>query len=323
MDKFDRMQMLHRIFSDRRRPVSVRELAQRLECTEKTIRRAIEFLRDFFNAPLEYSSQEKGWRYVQSDDQFQLPGLWMTGEELQSLILLLHVLEGFGNGLLNKELASVEQQIHRLLQARGISPNVFSERIKALPIANKLIPNQIFIDIGEALIKRHQLTIHYTSYSREKTVRAISPQNLVYYRENWYVDAWCHLRNDLRTFTLARITAIDKDPAKKPVAAKQIPKQQLHDYFATSYGLFAGKPTHVAKLRFAAAIAYEISQQQWHPTQIGGWDKNDYLLDVPYSDDRELVGDILKHMPHVVVEGPPSLRKAVVARLRGGLKLHE
>ena len=31
----------------------------------------------------------------------------------------------------------------------------------------------------------------------------LSPQRITYYRDNWYLEAWCHQRNDYRIFLLA------------------------------------------------------------------------------------------------------------------------
>ena len=47
MDKFDRLQMLHRIFKSRRRAVSAVEIAKQLECSTKTVTRSIEQMRVF------------------------------------------------------------------------------------------------------------------------------------------------------------------------------------------------------------------------------------------------------------------------------------
>ncbi|WP_232059093.1 HTH domain-containing protein [Kineobactrum salinum] len=46
MDKFDRFQLLHRQFRSHRHPIPIATLAARLECTEKTVKRAIESMRD-------------------------------------------------------------------------------------------------------------------------------------------------------------------------------------------------------------------------------------------------------------------------------------
>jgi len=64
--------------------------------------------------------------------------------------------------------------------------------------ASRTTPGKIFQQVGDALLQRRQLQIDYKSFSNQRSKRAISPQTLVYYRENWYLDAWCHLRNGLR-----------------------------------------------------------------------------------------------------------------------------
>ena len=318
MDKFDRIQQLHRLFSMHKRPVSLAKLAQRMECTERTVKRTIETMQNFLDAPIAYNRAERGWQYLESPEGlFELPGLWLTGEELQSLTLLLNVLENFGNGLLNRELGFIEKQINSLLQARNIEPGAFVEHIKVLPLGNRQLPEKTFQTVSEALFKRRRLSIHYQSYKRQITRRTLSPQTLVYYRENWYLDAWCHLREGLRTFSIARILKIER----LDTAARQIPGQQLQDYFAQSYGIFSGKATHTARLRFMPEIAREIALQQWHPQQCGEWDGDEYLLSVPYSGDAELIQDILRHSPHVYVEAPPALQEKVQDRLRDALAL--
>jgi predicted DNA-binding transcriptional regulator YafY len=320
MKTLDRLQQLHRLFKSHRRPIGLAKLAERMECSEKTVRRAIDDLRDYFDAPLEYFSEGNGWQYAtESGGHFELPGLWLTSTELQSLTLLLHVLENFGSGLLNQELATVEKEIHKLLTARGISPSAFVEHIKVLPLGNRHVPGKIFQQVGEALLRRQPVRIRYKSYSHQISDRNISPQTLVYYRENWYLDAWCHLRNDLRTFSLARIAAVEKTAEK----FAEIARDKLQEHFSESYGIFAGKGRHTARLRFYPEIAREIALQQWHPEQIGSWDSDNYLLSFPYSDPRELIGDIMRHLPNVVVEAPFSLRKAIYLRLQGAMELYK
>ena len=94
---------------------------------------------------------------------------------------------------------------------------------------------------------------------------------------------------------------------------------QLDAHFAQAYGIFAGEARHTAKLRFDAEISREIAQQQWHPQQVGEWDGRDYLLTLPYSNDQELIQDILRHCPNVYVEAPVALRKKVQSRLQDAL----
>ena len=317
MDKFDRIQQLHRIFKTRRLPVSKRVLAEELECSERNVQRLLETLK-IVDAPLDYDPSVKGWHYAEDPDNlFELPGLWLTSDELQSLSLLINLLENLGNGLLNNEIGVIEQEVNALLDARGISASAFADHIKVLPLAHRQLPGKLFNKISEGLLARKQLQIDYVSYKGEKTTRKISPQTLVHYRENWYLDAWCHLRKNLRTFSIARMAGVQI----LETSATVIDKTRLNNHFTASYGIFAGSAKNAAHLRFSPAIAREIASQQWHPQQVGEWDGNDYLLTILYSDDRELLQDLLRHTPHVYVEAPVKLRKKLQSRLQRGLEL--
>jgi len=105
MEKLDRIQRLHQLFATHRYPIKLRALAERLECSEKNARRLIDALQDFMRRPIEFDPVSKGWAYAgEQPEGWQLPGLWLTANELQSMATLLHVLDSFGNGLLNTEL---------------------------------------------------------------------------------------------------------------------------------------------------------------------------------------------------------------------------
>ncbi len=317
MQPFDRVQQLHQILTTHRRPVSVRTLCEHMECTDKTVKRTIDTLRDFCRAPLVYSSEEKGWYYdSKQGERFQLPGLWLTGNELLSLSALTSILEDLGDGVLHDELSAIKQSVDALLAARNIDPKVIASRVRVLPMAKRQQTSYQFTAIADALIQRKQINIRYTSYSGQNTQRTISPQTLVYYRDNWYLDAWCHKRKDLRTFSIPRIQHLNLLASK----ARTVNKKELGEHFQQSYGIFAGGSHSTAKLRFYGATARDIAAQHWHPEQQGKWQGDEYLLSFPYADDRELIQDILRHMPHVYVEAPVKLRKRVQIKLQEGLE---
>ncbi|WP_075187561.1 helix-turn-helix transcriptional regulator [Teredinibacter haidensis] len=319
MDKFDRFQQLHRIFKSHKRPVAITKISEKLECTEGNAKRLVHQLRDYWQAPLEYSGEQKGWYYnLKQGEKFELPGLWLTADELQSLIALLNVLRTMNQGLVSEELGVVEQSIEKLLAARGIAAAEFGQCIKYLPLAKRQTQPAIFNTVADALIHRKQLHMVYRDYKNRQTTRTLSPQTLVYYRENWQLDAWCHLRQGLRTFSISRIEVIEKRKGK----AKNIPQQQLSQHFASSYGIFAGKAKYAAKLRFYPEVAREIASQQWHPQQTGEWEGKNYLLTLPYSQDAELVMDILRYGNNVEVLEPTALRKRVRDKLAAALRFY-
>ena len=149
---------------------------------------------------------------------------------------------------------------------------------------------------------------HLSRKRGEVIERDVSPQRLVYYRDNWYLDAYCHLRDDLRSFSLDAIEAIEL--LDKP--ALNVPEKALADYFEQSYGIFNGPSRQVARLRFTAFRARWVARERWHPDQVSAVTSDGaYLLDVPYGEDWELLQDILKQGPDVEVIAPISLREKV------------
>jgi predicted DNA-binding transcriptional regulator YafY len=96
--------------------------------------------------------------------------------------------------------------------------------------------------------------------------------------------------------------------------AKEIAEAKLDEALVAGYGIFSGKATAWAKLRFTPERARWIAAEDWHPKQRAHFqDDGAYVLEFPYSDDRELIGDILRHGAEVEVLAPAALRKKVAA----------
>ncbi len=102
--------------------------------------------------------------------------------------------------------------------------------------------------------------------------------------------------------------------------AKAVPDRDLDEVLAAGYGIFSGRRTTWAKLRFTAERARWVSVEQWHPQQKGRFETDGtYVLEVPYSDSRELVMDVLRYGPDVEVVAPDALRGAVREQLAQAL----
>jgi predicted DNA-binding transcriptional regulator YafY len=165
-----------------------------------------------------------------------------------------------------------------------------------------------------------RMDIRYLARSSgQLSTRLISPQRLVRYRDNWYLDAWCHWRGALRSFSIDAIEDVQAtdDPAQ------EIAQAELDAYFGAAYGIFAGPAAQRAVLRFAASRARWVAAERWHPAQFGRWlDDGRYELVLPFGDPRELILDILRYGPQVEVLEPATLRAEVAARLRAAAALY-
>ena len=184
---------------------------------------------------------------------------------------------------------------------------------------NKTI--RYFQQVASALLQRQQLDmIYYTRSNGGQTSRTVSPQRLTHYRDNWYLDAWCHKREALRSFALECI----KKAAPIELAARDIAEAKLDEHFASSYGIFAGKANHIAVLHFTAERARWVADEQWHPQQQGKFlPDGRYELRIPYANETELIMDILKHGAAVEVIAPESLRQSIVKKLHEMQKIYE
>jgi len=107
VDKFDRIYKLHQILAARRTPIPIEEIKQRLECSIPSTYRLLRVLREFLNAPVVFDRERGGYIYRLDADTgpYELPGLWFSAQELQSLLVFERLLESLEPGLLTRSAA--------------------------------------------------------------------------------------------------------------------------------------------------------------------------------------------------------------------------
>ena len=323
MDKFDRIYQLHNILSDRRTPVSREELARRLDgCAESTVYRLIRVMKDYLHAPIEWHEDLHGYYYRRDADgsAYELPGLWFNARELQSLLVFDRLLESLEPGLLGEHLAPLTRRVTELLEHKRLGLNEAARRVRALGMAARPT-GEWFQVLASAMLQRRRLRLRYHARGRnEVSERMVCPQRLVHYRDNWYLDAWCHTRKGLRSFAVDRV----KHATELKEAAQNVPDGDLDEHFASAYGIFSGKANKTAVLRFSAERARWVANERWHPKQVGQFlTDGRYELRIPYRDDRELLMDVMKHGPEVEVVAPDTLRKAVAEQLKSEFARYE
>jgi predicted DNA-binding transcriptional regulator YafY len=315
MSKTERLYHLHNILNQRRTPISRQDLMERLECSQATLYRLVAELRDYLGAPLEQDADNRGFYYDRSYTQpFELPGIWISPAELQALLTARQVLGNVQPGLLEGELESLQGRISALLQTKGVEAEQGQSRIHIQSIAGRPVPGHLFQDVMAALIGRQQLHISYHGRRRnDVSERDISPQRLTQYRNSWYLDAWCHKAEGLRSFALERITS----QTLLGEETRELREQELADHFDRAYGIFSGPAVNTACLKFTAEMSRWVAEEQWHPDQKGYFDgQGSWVLEVPFSSARELIMDIMRYGSEVVVESPGFLREAVAKSAR-------
>ena len=319
MDRFDRIYRLHRIIRSARHPVPRKTLEEKLECSRATVNRAIEDLRDLLWAPLRYDRARNGYYYDEKHGghPYELPGLWFNASELYALLAAQRLLAGVEPGLLDSFIAPLRKRIEHILANERLSQGDLVRRVRILSMAARATPSDSFAAVAGALMRRRRLAFVYHGRERDAaTCRTVSPQRLVHYRDNWYLDAWCHTRRGLRTFSLDRIRG-SRDTGE---AVAEVDDERMDHHFAGAYGILSGAPRNTAVLSFTPERARWVAEERWHRDQRAVFrEDGSFELSVPYDDPRELVMDVLRYGPDVEVLRPASLRREIHGRLAAAL----
>ena len=319
MDRTERFYKIQEMLR-RRKAVSFAHMQCELEISPATLKRDLNYLSTRLHSPIAWSREAGGYQLVEDlggdGTQHELPGLWFSESEIRALLTMQHLLANLATGgLLTAHVAPLLDRLNGLLGDDENEAAELRRRVRIVGLAQRTVELRHFKTVGTALVKRKRLRISYVARGTgEATEREISPLRLVHYRENWYLDAWCHLRKGLRNFALDAVSAAHMTDT----TAKEVSDTRLDAATGPGYGIFAGSTIRWARLRFSAERARWVANEQWHPQQEGGFDADgSYLLRIPYADHRELIMDILKHGVHCEVLGPAALRRAVAEEVRG------
>jgi predicted DNA-binding transcriptional regulator YafY len=309
MDRYERILTLHRLLKSARYPLPLPRLMDELDCSRATLYRDVAFLRDALGAPIESAGGEHAaFRYeVGEGERFELPGLWLTSDELAALLALNELIGRSDPGVLTGALAPFKSRIERLLSDHASGKTLPLGRIRVISYGSRKLDQHVFRIVAGAVLERQRLQFRYRARTTDAdSQRTVSPQRLTHYRDNWYLDAWDHDREALRSFAVDRMA----DAQATGVEAIDVDENELTDLLASSYGIFAGKPKAWATLRFSAHAARWVADAHWHSLQQGAWlPDGRYDLKLPYSNSRELLMDVMKYGPDAEVVAPLPLRE--------------
>jgi predicted DNA-binding transcriptional regulator YafY len=313
MSMNERIYKIDQLLSERR-IVTIAELLEKLEISKATLKRDLALMRDRMNAPIIFDRELGGYRFDKNNKVpgtlYELPGLWFSAEEIHGLLTMHHLLINLDtSGLLSPHIQPLQSRLTALLGAADDPVDEVKRRIKIRMVGARHIHLDHFEAIGFALLKRKRIWIdHYARGKDQTTQREVSPQRLIYYQGNWYLDAWCHLRDDLRSFSVDAINRVEILEKK----TKDIPEKRLDEILGAGYGIFAGKKVQWATLLFSPEVARWVSNEHWHQNQKGKFHGDgSYELKIPYSKNIELLMDILRYGARVKVIAPVGLVRRV------------
>ncbi len=182
-----------------RASLTARELAQRLEVSERTIYRDVQDLMTS-GVPIEGAA---GVGYALRRG-FDLPPIMFDAQELEALVVSARLVQALGGAGLAD---AAQRALHKI---EAVLPparrhELAAARLYAPPQAvNPRTTEQLDL-LRRAIATRHVVALEYTREDGERSRRELRPLAIVYWPPNWLMTAWCELRSDFRTFRTDRI----------------------------------------------------------------------------------------------------------------------
>jgi proteasome accessory factor B len=238
-------------------------LAVELEVSSKSIHRDIEFMRDRLELPVAYDPSRFGFHYTSEVNAF--PSVQISEGELFALIVAEKALEQYRGTSFERPLISAIKKLQRSLPDT-ISFNLaeWQQTISFRTSAEQILNLDIFKQVANAASQRKQLRIAYRKPGTDKPEeRLVDPYHLGNINGEWFLFAYDHLREDIRTFAPIRIVSLEPTGKTFERPADFSPAKMLHG----SFGVLSGKGEHDVVIRFEKAVADYIQEKRWHPSQ--------------------------------------------------------
>jgi predicted DNA-binding transcriptional regulator YafY len=205
--------------------VKAQELAEKFEVSVRTIYRDVDAISQAGIPIVTYQGMDGGIGIMEG---FKLDRNLLTGEEISKIV----------NALKGIQSISEDVKIKLLI-----------EKLTGITANTELIPtgNEIMIDLSswnrydqlgkdiekiKDVIRRRRL-ISFRYYTNEKlTERKAEPYQIIFKESNWYLYAFCLLRNDFRLFKLRRMSGLkilDEGFEPRPFTVEEMQWDEAYD----------------------------------------------------------------------------------------------
>jgi predicted DNA-binding transcriptional regulator YafY len=281
------------------------DLAEELNVSERTIHRYISMLEDM-GIPI-YSERGPygGFSLMRG---YKLPPLIFTAEEATVLYMGANLVEEVWGQVYQDAVTSVIAKLDNVLpddlrqQVSRAQDNMVFSGIRAKdyrpwePIIHTLRQN---------ITERRTVELTYRGFNLEETCREVDPYALTFRGGLWYLIAYCHLRDEMRTFRVDRIKT-----AQGSGGSFTIPRDfSARDYLDRTMQF---DDTYRIRVLMDAEIAPYIRENHGHWAELNNHEDGSVTVTFGTSGLDWVTGWVLSYGSHAYVLEPPEL----VSRIR-------
>jgi len=293
-----------------RRGKSVADLADVLECHQRTVYRDLDAL-EAAGFPI-YSETANGrnlWRLMDSArNPMPVP---FTLSELLALHFSSDALRAFRGTVFHDALASVLKKVKASIPPesagylRRVAEGLHS---RSGPHKNYAGLGDIVEQVNEAVMTRRVIEIvYYTQSRRKETRRKIAPYRIWFHNGDIYVVGHCRWRKEIRVFALDRIREVTLTGERFVVPDEF----DVDEFMRAGFGAYHGNPVRLRVL-FSAEAADYVGEKTWHETQkLRHHPDGSVLFEADVACTEEVKAWVLRWGRKAVVLEPDELRDAV------------
>lgn len=283
------------------------QLAAKMEVSVRTVYRYMDALSE---AGIPVFTQKGRGGGIKVGSEFRLPAMFLTRDELDMAIAALSS---------QKEVATALSARDKLLTLKTRRPSsaaaFYNDNyvVENSDAESNAVLSDKMSSVIDAKRRRQILRICYHDYNGNTTTRDIDPYFLVYHDGNWYVNAFCHLRKDMRLFKIARITHISY------TGGVFLPVSKERTY---TFNMKPRAQKIDMVLRVTPEGRYEAEDWLGVENVRLSDDGVNYLAAGVVYDDEGTYAKIIKFGKNATVISPASLKEAVIKMCRGSLAVN-
>jgi len=293
------------------------ELAKVAEVSHPSIQRALTWLRDHCDSPVEFDRGRGQW--VLRDPHFTLPLTDPDGQDLSAVLFAEALLAPFADEEITARLRRLAEQMDAEIRDRGGRPSEGARPgtlVATLTTGSRTDPHVLsllFQAMGKQVVQ-----IRYASPWSDGSARIhdVEPWQLRLHDGNMYLRAYSRTHGEARSFRVAQILAAEIIEGLSPREAMP-PSEKIWGDHDPAFGIDHDRPG-VAVLRIRAPVARWVHHNMWDPGQEDRWIEQGELLErrVAYRSCRELARRLLSLGEAIESIEPRELREAVLAHAR-------
>ena len=199
MRRADRLFQIVQLLRRRRTVTTAREIARKLEISERTVYRDVSDL-VLAGTPID-GEAGVGYRIRPGYD---LPPLMFDREEIQALVLGARIVRQVGDPALVRASESILAKVATVLP-KELEPLLADTRLFATARVRGSHAADALAVTREGLTSQRRIRMRYTNERGEATQRTVRPLGVFFWGKTWTLAAWCEMRVGFRNFRLDRV----------------------------------------------------------------------------------------------------------------------